>query len=601
MDDLVTQHSLLRILATDPGGRSGVLLAADPAGEFRVDRGRVIAAEPGEFRYLGALFLATGDLPLLEKAAEQLTAYAKGKLIWPEADAGAEAETRTEAEVAAPADAAAGVGENGLEGVLLDALLEGGLAAVGVEARLLHAERVRTGEELAAARQRVAAIDEDKARLRSAVDEQDDFFLTYAVNSWSPLVTQAAARLGLRPAGVTMLSVATAGAAALAFWPGSRGGMILGGILVYLGLVLGCVEGQLARYTRRFGGRLEPIADRAKEYLVYAGLAAGADRLGLDHAWPLAIGAIVLQTVRDLVDRWYGVLRDEAGAGAGGGVEALRAAGAGADGRRTEDVGLAAAQDVGLGARLAAVRRGPLERIVAFPIGERWALIAVAAVLSNGRVALGVLVGFGALAFLGTLTLRALAGRGAVPNGVDAGRHRDDGWLARTVLARGRMDFPLIVGAVLVAYAVIGIFVGEPLRTGMLAGAIPAVLAAGMTARARHDRPLDWLVPAVLRGAEYLLVVLAGLVGGVSWPVVFGLLFVLALRHYDLTARMERGEARMAVLALEGRVVLLASAVLAGFANLGFVALTVVVGGTFLLTVARGRLTLLGPAPTKYP
>ncbi len=329
-----------------------------------------------------------------------------------------------------------------------------------------------------------------------------------------------------------------------------------------------------------FGGWLDTMADRAKEYLVYAGLAAGADRLGMHGAWALAITAIVLQTTRHMTDTWYGALHDEA---------ALRP--------RPQ----AAA---GVGARLTAVSqaaqssRGSLiywaKRIVVFPIGERWALIALAAAVTNGRIALGLLVGLGALAFLYTLSLRslrALSMRVPVLNTVDTGRHRDDGRLARDVLARARMDLPLLVGAVLTAYAGVGILIGEPVRTGLLAGAIPAALAAGMTARARHDRPLDWLVPAVLRGAEYLLVVLAGLVGGVPWPLLFGLLLVLALRHYDLTARMEKGApgttAGAAVLGWEGRVVLLAAATLAGFATAGFGVLTVLVGGAFALTAAR--------------
>ena len=97
--------------------------------------------------------------------------------------------------------------------------------------------------------------------------------------------------------------------------------MVAGAVLLYLGFVLDCVDGQLARYTRHFsafGGWLDTMADRAKEYVVYAGLAAGADRIGLPYAWPLAIAAIVLQTVRHMTDAWYGALHDEAAARPGG-------------------------------------------------------------------------------------------------------------------------------------------------------------------------------------------------------------------------------------------------------------------------------------------
>ncbi len=91
---------------------------------------------------------------------------------------------------------------------------------------------------------------------------------------------------------------------------------MLGGVLLYLGFVLDCVDGQLARYTRNFsafGGWLDTIADRAKEYLVYAGLAVGRRaRPVWNGAWPLAITAIGLQTVRHMTDTWYGALHDVA-------------------------------------------------------------------------------------------------------------------------------------------------------------------------------------------------------------------------------------------------------------------------------------------------
>ncbi len=51
-------------------------------------------------------------------------------------------------------------------------------------------------------------------------------------------------------------------------------------VLLYLGFVLDCVDGQLARYTRHFsawGGWLDTMADRAKEYVVYAGLRLRGD------------------------------------------------------------------------------------------------------------------------------------------------------------------------------------------------------------------------------------------------------------------------------------------------------------------------------------
>ncbi|WP_433373512.1 DUF5941 domain-containing protein [Actinoplanes sp. CA-142083] len=538
-DNLVAHPSLLRTLATEPGGRSTALVIADPAGDLRDDRGKLLPAEPGggTVRYLGALCLAPADLPALEKVAD-----------CPD---------------------------------LLSALLDAGVVPVATPVRLLRAEQVHTSAELAHARAEVAAVDEDAARLRLAVKEKDDFFTTYAVSTWSPIVTRTAARLGLSPTAVTWISVLFAVAAALAFWQASRPAMIAGGILLYLGFVLDCVDGQLARYTRRFGafgGWLDTMADRAKEYAVYAGLAAGAERIGLPYAWPLAITAIVLQTVRHMTDTWYGALHDEAAA-------RPRAQASGGVGAR-----LSAASNKVQGQTGSAAYW--LKRIVVFPIGERWALIAVLAMLTNGRVALGAVVGFGLLAFAYTLALRSLRSlsmRVGVLDKVDTMRHRDDGPLVRHLIAFPGAPAPLAFAA-LAALASLILVVSELFGSSSEAatGAVALVLlGAGIPAKARHDGPLDWLVPAFLRAAEYLFVVAVGLSGSVPPPVVFLLLFTLALRHYDLTARMEKGAPAVrgagALFGWEVRVVVLVALALAGHPTLAEAGLAALVGGSFLV------------------
>jgi hypothetical protein len=343
--------------------------------------------------------------------------------------------------------------------------------------------------------------------------------------------------------------------------------------------VLDCVDGQLARYTRNFGafgGWLDTMADRAKEYVAYAGLAAGADRIGLPHAWPLAIAAMLLQTVRHLTDAWYGALHDEAA-------------------RRTP-----AGPATGVGARLSRasdrVQADPgsvaywAKRIVVFPIGERWALIAVLAAFFDGRVALTAVLGWGLLAAaytLGLRSLRSLAMRVPVLATVDVGRHRDDGPLARRLLGRAQAGAPLVfavaaavaAGALCVAAAVTD--VGGPL----VALTAAAVLAAALPARAPHTGALDWLVPAALRAAEYLFVVAIALVYAVPAPLVFLLLLALGLHHYDLTARMEKGApadgSGGAGAGWDGRVAVLTIAGLAGAAVIGAVMMAVYVGLMF--------------------
>jgi phosphatidylglycerophosphate synthase len=571
-DNLVAHPSLLWTLATEPAGRTTALVVADPAGDLRDDRGRVVPAldGTGTVRYAGAVCVAPADLPLLAKAADHL--------------------------------------QNSDD--LLPALLEAGLVPIATPVRLLHAEQVGTSAQLAQARAAIAAVDEDRARLRLAVKEKDDFFTTYAVSTWSPIVTRTAARLRLTPSGVTALSVVFAVAAALAFWQASRPAMVGGAILLYLGFVLDCVDGQLARYTRTFspfGGWLDTMADRAKEYAVYAGLAAGAERIGLPYAWPLAIAAIVLQTVRHMTDTWYGALHDEAAArprpAATGGVGARLGA---ASTRVQGDTGSVAYW---------------LKRIVVFPIGERWALIAVLAMVADGRVALAAVVLCGVLAAAYTLALRSLRSlsmRVGVLDTVDTSRHRDDGPLVRGLISRAALPAPLafaVVATVAALALVVALLAGwvdpgTPWGAWSVAGmrmdlvgpgaaAAPLVvvallvLAAGLPARSRHGGPLDWLVPAGLRAAEYLVVVAVGLVGDVPSPLVFLLLFTLALRHYDLTARMEKGApvsgAGRALLGWDGRVLLLTVAALAGCAALGEAVLAVFTGGSFLIAAVGDR------------
>jgi hypothetical protein len=218
----------------------------------------------------------------------------------------------------------------------------------------------------------------------------------------------------------------------------------------------------------------------------------------------------------------------------------------------------------------------------------------VLAAATTGWVVLAAVVGFGLLAFGYTLALRSLRSlsmRVGVLGTVDTDRHRDDGPLVRGLLGRAGLPAPLTF-AVLAALApsalVVALLAGlvaPPARVAVATAAL-LVLAAGLPARGPHEGPLDWLVPAALRAAEYLFVVAVGLAGGVPSPIVFLLLFTLALRHYDLTARMEKGapagRAGGAPLGWESRVLVLAAAALAGVPAAGAVLLAAVTAGALL-------------------
>lgn len=585
--DLVAHTAVLRHLVTSPAEPMvALVLAASPMPGrtvVREDRGQVVAAGApaaldGEATgvFGGALRVDPANLPVLVAAARA-----------------------TAAEVV-PVGAAAAHGVVDDEPAV-DRLFANLVARDAVtfahRVRLLVAHRVTAADDRAAAEAAVAAVDPDRAELRLAVKERDDFFTTFFVSTWSPYVTKAAARLRLSPTTVTMFSVAFAVAAALLFGVGGRPALVAGAVLLYLGFVLDCVDGQLARYTRNFsawGGWLDTMADRAKEFIVYAGLGYGATQAGFRYGWALAIAAMAVQTVRHMSDTWYGAMHDEAA-------------------RRPR-----ATPSGGLGARLSAASNRVqadvgsvtywLKRTVVFPIGERWALIALAAALFDQRVALlAVLTGM-VLALGYTAALRLLRARSmqvGVLELVDTSLHRDDGPLARALpTLRWPGPLGLAVSAVLVSAVLLGLalFGPESLPRWTALVGLGGLLLAAAGARAAHGGALDWLVPAALRAAEYLFAVAVGVLGGVPAWLIFGYIFVLTLHHYDLTARLEKRKLAPplhdAMLGWEGRSTVLTLSAISGIVEFGVVTLA-----TYFWLVLAGSVTLawvIKPARAKW-
>ena len=133
---------------------------------------------------------------------------------------------------------------------------------------------------------------------------RDGFFTTYCISPYSRYLARWCARRGLTPNQVTTASLLTALIAAGCAATGTRGGFVAAGVLLLFSFVLDCTDGQLARYSLQYstlGAWLDATFDRAKEYAYYAGLALGAARGG-DDVWALALGAMVLQTCRHVVD-----------------------------------------------------------------------------------------------------------------------------------------------------------------------------------------------------------------------------------------------------------------------------------------------------------
>jgi phosphatidylglycerophosphate synthase len=378
------------------------------------------------------------------------------------------------------------------------------------------------------ARQALAAVDDEAVRLRTAVKSRDGFFTTHFISPYSRYLARWCARRGLTPNQVTTASLITALIAAGCAATGTRGGFVAAGLLLIFSFVLDCTDGQLARYSLQYstlGAWLDATFDRAKEYAYYAGLALGAARGG-DDVWALALGAMVLQTCRHVVDFSFNEANHDATANTSP-TAALS--------DRLDSVGWTVW----------------IRRMIVLPIGERWAMIAVLTAVTTPRITFyALLIG---CAFAATYTT---AGR--VLRSLTRKAQRTD--RAARALADLADSGPL-------SEALARLLPGPPRKTALLSAAVGAaavvtaawvwgpswqvVLAAGLyvlLSAEAVERPLkgalDWLVPPLFRAAEYgtVLVLAAKADVNGALPAAFGLVAAVAYHHYDTVYRI-RGDA----------------------------------------------------------
>ncbi|MFD8839258.1 DUF5941 domain-containing protein [Streptomyces griseofuscus] len=381
------------------------------------------------------------------------------------------------------------------------------------------------------ARQAVAAVDDEAVRLKSAVKSRDGFFTTYCISPYSRYLARWCARSGLTPNQVTTASLLTALIAAGCAATGTRGGFIAAGVLLIASFVLDCTDGQLARYALKYstlGAWLDATFDRAKEYAYYAGLALGAARGGHDDVWALALGAMVLQTCRHVVDFSFNEANHDATANTSP-TAALS--------DKLDSVGWTVW----------------VRRMIVLPIGERWAMIAVLTAVTTPRITFyALLVG---CAFAATYTT---AGR--VLRSLTRKAHRTDraaqaladladcGPLSEAVGRVARRGLPglavpavaLLGGAAVVACSALSGY-GSVVP---VIGALVYVLTSALAVARPLKGTLDWLVPPFFRAAEYgTVLALAGKAGvNGALPAAFGLVAAVAYHHYDTVYRI-RGNA----------------------------------------------------------
>lgn len=188
--------------------------------------------------------------------------------------------------------------------LILVALVRAALVVAPAEVAGAPYIRSAIEAEREAVKREISGLNDARLRLKLANRANDGFFSVFFLRKFSKLFTWAAVRLKMTPNQVTLISFAVGLYSAYQFSQGTFWSIFAGAVLLQLSIIIDCVDGELARYTRQFsqlGAWLDAITDRIKEYLVFFALAYGAAKDGRD-LWIPAMGMMLFQTFRHLSD-----------------------------------------------------------------------------------------------------------------------------------------------------------------------------------------------------------------------------------------------------------------------------------------------------------
>ena len=359
-------------------------------------------------------------------------------------------------------------------------------AQIGVRAvELIDAPWFRSPEDVTASKAQIAAMPESRIRELQANRVDDGFYSTFVVRKLSKPLSSLAIRLRMSPNLVTLISFIVGVAAALSFAQGARWALILGAFLLQLSLILDCVDGEVARATRRFsviGAWLDASTDRVKEYAVYAGLATGAVVNGVASqlAWCVAVILMIVQTARHMGDYNFAA------------IQKMREA-------ALPFASIVDPQDPwGDGAATFSVRVNSrsgvrwVKKVIHMPIGERWLVLSAVAAVLTPLLALYSLLALTSLAWLYTLMGRVL---------------------------RTRRWAKTSVGVDLIC---------AQLDNGPLFDSLPKFV------RRLPGSRWNWANPMINRLIEMGVVAGIAIVWFPQWiTLAFGYLFIIAFHHYD--------------------------------------------------------------------
>ncbi len=268
----------LELLTDYPRKTATALVAPKYEGETRVIGDRVVGASSSFHRAGGGNSTFVGVLRLSQNQREDVT-------------------------TALTAARTSSVSGNSLD-LILVALVRAGIYVASAQLTFAPFIRSNDAQERAKVRAEIDSLNEGRLRLKMANRANDGFFSVFVLRKFSKLFTWAAVRLRVTPNQITLISFAIGLLSAYEFSRGDFWSIFVGAILLQLSIIVDCVDGELARYTRKFsqlGAWLDAITDRIKEYLVFFGLAYGAAKNGQD-LWIPAMAMMVFQAVRHLSD-----------------------------------------------------------------------------------------------------------------------------------------------------------------------------------------------------------------------------------------------------------------------------------------------------------
>jgi hypothetical protein len=404
--------------------------------------------------------------------------------------------------------------------LLLVALVRATIKVEAVE--LVAAPFARSEDETIRAEvtKALAKIKIPMLRLQLANRANDGFFSVYVLRRFSKVLTWAAVKVGATPNQVTVASFAIGLYAAFLFAQGDTWSLIGGAILLQISIIVDCVDGEIARYTRKFselGAWLDAITDRVKEYAVFLGLAYGAFVQNGQNLWVLAAALMAIQTFRHLSDYNFSqVVKARAAEETPVPVDFM----AEWDGITAKLGELDPEDDLAYAKKRI---RYWLGKIVIFPIGERWLAISFTAAVG------GALLTFTVLPILALISIF---------------------WVYKVRITKT------------LAMA----------KTRIQSRVIARQLDLGFNAKAFLTR-FDWLEPSLLRALELgVLIALFAFTGNFEGNLgiaSFVILFSIAFHHYDNLYRSMQNEEKpkwLSTLGLStpGRILLLLAATLLG-------------------------------------